>query len=271
MGERTIFSLMPYVMIGYLHFRRRLVRRANLVIQALTVLLFAYGLAFVWRTLYENEIVEPEVAIGHMVTYAILGAVLRMSWESGNVYDVNWRIRSGDVIGELTKPINWQLSTTAELLGDTAAQLLILTVVVLVPAGFLLGLQGPVSPAAGIVFLISMLLGLLIYSGITFLLVLLAFRVVHIHGYQLALFNISAYLGGSFVPLWLYPSWAEAALDYFPFALIYFAPLSIYIGRAESSEWASILLRQAIWVVVIVAAGVIAQRRVFARLTILGG
>ena len=117
LGKRTIFALMPYVMIGYLHFRRRLVRRANLVIQALTVLLFAYGLAFVWRTLYENEIVEPEVAIGHMVTYAILGAVIRMSWESGNVYDVNWRIRSGDVIGELTKPINWQLSTTAELLG----------------------------------------------------------------------------------------------------------------------------------------------------------
>ena len=56
---------MPYVMIGYLHFRRRLVRRANLVIQALTVLLFAYGLAFVWRTLYENEIVEPDgVSIG---------------------------------------------------------------------------------------------------------------------------------------------------------------------------------------------------------------
>ena len=43
---------MPYVMIAYLHFRRRLIRRANLVIQALTVLLFAYGLAFVWRTLY---------------------------------------------------------------------------------------------------------------------------------------------------------------------------------------------------------------------------
>ena len=148
MGERTILALMPYVMIGYLHFRRRLIRRANLVIQALTVLLFAYGLAFVWRTLYENEIVEPEVAIGHMVTYAILGAVIRMSWESGNVYDVNWRIRSGDVIGELTKPINWQLSTTAELLGDTAAQLLILTVVVLVPAGVLFGLQGPVSPAS---------------------------------------------------------------------------------------------------------------------------
>ena len=159
MGERTIVSLMPYIMIGYLHFRRRLVRRANLVIQALTVLLFAYGLAFVWRTLYENEIVEPEVAIGHMVTYAILGAVLRMSWESGNVYDVNWRIRSGNVIGELTKPINWQLSTTAELLGDTAAQLLILTVVVLVPAGFLFGLQGPVSTVAGVVFLISLLAG----------------------------------------------------------------------------------------------------------------
>ena len=131
------------------------------------------------------------MAIGHMVTYAILGAVIRMSWESGNVYDVNWRIRSGDVIGELTKPINWQLSTTAELLGDTAAQLLILTVVVLVPAGVLFGLQGPVSPIAGIVFLVSLLLGLLIYSGITFLLVLLAFRVVYIHGYQLALFNIS--------------------------------------------------------------------------------
>ena len=136
---------MPYVMIAYLHFRRRLIRRANLVIQALTVLLFAYGLAFVWRTLYENEIVEPEVAIGHMVTYAILGAVIRMSWESGNVYDVNWRIRSGDVIGELTKPINWQLSTTAELLGDTAAQLLILTVVVLRTRG------GPVrAPGAGL-------------------------------------------------------------------------------------------------------------------------
>ena len=56
--------MMPYVMIAYLHFRRRLIRRANLVIQALTVLLFAYGLAFVWRTLYENEIVEPDGAPG---------------------------------------------------------------------------------------------------------------------------------------------------------------------------------------------------------------
>ena len=262
---------MPYAMIGVVHFRLRLVRRVNLVLQALTVLLFAYGLAFVWRTLYDNEIVTPEVEIGLMVTYAILGAVIRMSWESGNIYGFIWRIRTGDIIGDLTKPLNWQLWALAELLGDTASQLLILTVVVLVPAGLLFGLQWPVSPVAGIVFFISLMLGLLIYSGITFLLVLLAFRVVHIHGYQLALFNISAYLGGSFVPLWLYPSWAESLLDYFPFALIYFAPLSIYIGRAESSEWISILARQAIWVVVITAAGVVAQRRVFARMTIQGG
>ncbi len=49
----------------------------------------------------------------------------------------------------------------------------------------------PVSPTAGIVFLISLPLGLMIYVGITFLLALLAFRVVRVHGYHLALFNIT--------------------------------------------------------------------------------
>jgi ABC-2 type transport system permease protein len=60
---------------------------------------------------------------------------------------------------------------------------------------------------------------------------------------------IIALLSGSFIPLWFFPDWARKVLSYLPFASIYHAPLSIYIGKIRDLEALNTILLQAVWMI----------------------
>ena len=66
----------PYTAVAGLHFRNTMVRRVDHLSTIGSDLILAYGLSFLWQTLYENGFVPVEIPIGLMVSYAVLGSVL---------------------------------------------------------------------------------------------------------------------------------------------------------------------------------------------------
>lgn len=264
-------ALGAYASVWSLHLRNTLVKRVDHLSSIATGLLLAYALAFLWRTLYENGIVPAGVPLDQMVTYAILGSVLSTAFQTDIVFSTAWRVRTGDIVIDLARPIWWQFAVMAEFMGIGVAQLLVLAVPIVVISAVLLGMAAPASSVAAALFFPSVILGLVINFGIVFLIILLAFEFTEVGGFEYAVRGLRPLLTGAFVPLWLFPVWVRGTLEASPFPSIYFAPLSIYVGVVEGTELWLTLVRQIAWAVGLTLAGAFLSHRIFRRLAAQGG
>ncbi len=264
-------SLAPFLAITQLHARRTLVARVDILSNIAFGVLLAYGLAFLWQALYRAEFVPPTVPIDRMVTYAILGSVVTTSLQTGIVYYANWRIRTGDIIFDILRPINWQVSLLGDFFGTVIAQFVAVALPVVAISAVFLDFRPPASTVAALVFGPSLILGALVSYSIVFLILLLAFRYTQVGGIESAMRGFRPLLTGALVPLWFLPGGVGTAMEQLPFPAIAFTPLSIYIGETEGAAIWVALARQAGWAVVLLATGAYFARRGMHKLSIQGG
>ncbi len=76
---------------------------------------------------------------------------------------------------------------------------------------------------------------------------------------------------GSFVPLWFYPDWLYAISACLPFRLIFFEPISIFLGRYAVEDMLQIVLLQLVWLAVLYAAGVWVWSKAQTKVMVHGG
>jgi ABC-2 type transport system permease protein len=78
----------------------------------------------------------------------------------------------------------------------------------------------------------------------------LTFWTMEIFGIQIMVQFISSLLSGSLVPLYFFPQgWIQNVLLASPFAALYNAPLSIWIGKYQGAEIGQALMLQAFWAI----------------------
>jgi ABC-2 type transport system permease protein len=111
-----------------------------------------------------------------------------------------------------------------------------------------------IAPAFNLItFFISIIFAFLIYFGMTFLLGLSAFWLKKITGLRRIRRVFLGFLGGSFVPLTLFPDWAQQLLHYLPFESTRFVPITIYLGTLSNAEVIRALFVQIIWIAILYA------------------
>ena len=264
-------NLAPLWGITKLHARRTLVARVDLLSNIAFGVLLAYGLAFLWQALYRSEFVPADVPIDSMVTYAILGSVVTTSLQTGIVYYANWRIKTGDIIFDILRPINWQVSLLGDFFGTISVQFVAVAVPVITISAVFLDFQPPASVIAGIVFVPSLLLGALVSYAIVFLILLLGFRYTQVGGIESAMRGFRPLLTGALVPLWFFPDGVATAMEQLPFPAIAFTPLSIYIGETEGADMWIALARQIGWAAALIGIGAYFAQRGMNKLSVQGG
>lgn len=263
--------LTAYTSIAAIHARMAIVRRIDLFASLSATLILAYAFAFLWRALYENDVVSAEVTLGQMTTYAVIGVGLAAAVLSYMTYRVQHRIELGEVLMDLTRPIHWQSSLMAEFLGESTARALLVATPGVLLSAIYLDVGPPASVMAALAFIPSVFMGVVITFGIQFLVIQLAFRLVQVTGIEVGVWAIRHLLSGAFVPLWLFPSWFGGVLAYSPFPSIHFAPLGIYVGFLEGADIPIWLGRQLLWVVLLTALGAYLSKRSILRMTVQGG
>ncbi len=257
--------------ISRLHVRRTLAARVDVVSNILFGLLVAYALAFLWQALYESGTVDSEVTLEQMISYAVLGSVITTSLQTNTVFYADWRIRSGDVIFDVLRPLNWQLTLFADYAGSVSAQFIAVAIPVTLLSAAFLDFQAPASVLAGLLFLPSLVLGTIISFSVVFLVLLLAFRFTQVGGIESALRGFRPILTGALVPLWFFPSWLETAFRLLPFPDMAYTPVAIYVGEIEGSDIWLAVVRQFAWVVALGVIGAFFARRGMNKLSVQGG
>jgi ABC-2 type transport system permease protein len=185
--------------------------------------------------------------------------------------DVAALVRSGGVAYELLRPLDLYNHWFARAAAWRIAPTVLRAVPMAVLAGLFFGLGPPPSwPAAGM-FALTLAGGLLLSCALTVLLNLSLLWTTSGEGVTRVAAALITLLSGSLIPLPLLPDWAQPVLRALPFAAMRDMPFRVYSGHIAPSEAWSVLARQAVWAVLLIALGRAVLARATRRLVVQGG
>jgi ABC-2 type transport system permease protein len=247
-----------YVELAKKSFQEMLSSRGETLIRLLAMLLSLYLLYTFWKGLYAGAVEVQGMTFSAMLTYAVLsvvtGGILNI-FGLLQVYIAYWmarKMRSGEIVMDMLRPTDFQLSLFSHSTGRFAFNLLF-SVPVAGIAFLVFKLEPPTGFRALLLFLASLAISYLLVFLIDFLVSLIAFWTTQTRGVGGFTRLIIALLSGSFIPLWFFPVWARNALSWLPFASIYHAPLSIFIGKLQGGQALRTIAVQVAWVIVLFA------------------
>lgn len=210
---------------------------------------------------------EPQLATFVWAGQGLIGVVLL--WAP---LDLAERIRSGDVVTDLLRPIDpvWQM-LAADL--GRAGYAAVTRFVGPVAAGALVfELYAPRRPVTYALFACSALLATIVCFGCRYLVNAAAYWLLDARGPNTFWTLTSGFLGGLYFPVWFFPDALAATLIVLtPFPSVIQIPLDVLVERGSPGMQLVLLGVQAGWVVAILALCHWVQARGERKLVIQGG
>ncbi len=225
-----------------------------------------------FRAFYEADAAAFPMPFEAVVTYVWLQqAFLAMfaAWGmEGEIFDV---IRNGNIAYELCRPVGiyqmWFARSAANRVSRALLRCVpILTVASLLPAPYGLGL-----PAHGVLFLLTLLLGLLVMVAFTMLVYITTFYTLSPEGVRIFCVSAVEFFAGAVIPLPFFPEKVQYVLELLPFAAMQNVPLRVYSGSMTGQEMLRAVCLQVFWLAVLTGVGWNLCRRAERRVTVQGG
>jgi ABC-2 type transport system permease protein len=224
-----------------------------------------------WIVLYAGRKSYAGVTLAQAVTYQLLNAIVVRLFSNWIIWDANERIQSGDIVFDLARPTYYGNILLFQFIGDALTRLLTACLPVFALACLAFRPTLPSSAAVWLCFGLSLVLGFLLSFFLDYILSLLGFWTTKLAGLFWARDSIVMILGGSYLPLWIYPPLWKRVLSWLPFQGTSYTPIAIFVGQIGLDRVVRALGVQVVWVVVLAWA----SRRLYAlamkRLAIQGG
>lgn len=200
------------------------------------------------------------------LTQGLLATIGLWGWK-----ELGERIRSGDIVIDLSRPLDVQLGGLAFDLGRAWYHALFRGIPPVLVGALVFDLSGPPSLLAWSAFLLSVALAVSVSFAFRFAYNLSAFWLADYRG-MAALAMIAATLFSGFLaPVGFFPRWLAVIAYATPFPAMIQTPIDIFVGKASGAAVAGALAAQAAWLALLLLAG----RALFAagarRLVVQGG
>jgi ABC-2 type transport system permease protein len=209
----------------------------------------------------------PQLVTFVWVGQGLIGVVLFWGW--GDLAD---RIRTGDVVTDLLRPIHPVTNYLAADLGRAAHAVLVRFLPPLVVGAILFDLYVPSRPLTYPLFAFSTLLAVVASFSCRYMVNASAFWLLDIRGVQLAWAVGSGVLSGLYFPLRFLPEWFATALWVAtPFPSILQTPLDVAVERDPPAAQLGLVGLQVAWVVILLLLCRLVQRLAERRMVVQGG
>ncbi len=250
---------------------QNLVYRFNMIIGLIGSLLGIFILRFLWISLYQNDINSISVSLEQTLTYVIISVIIKRIYPDQLVRVVEERIKTGNIIFDITRPMNLMNLLFSETLGQMLAFFLTTSIPLIIISYLCFSLVLPSSILVWIGFLVSFLFGIIIIFLIDFMFSMTGFWTTGMTGIFFAKKSLISILSGAMIPLWIYPDIITKILEFSPFPAITYIPISIFIGHIPKIDIPTYLLTQFVWIIVLFALSVLLFNKAIKKLTVLGG
>jgi ABC-2 type transport system permease protein len=206
-----------------------------------------------WRLLFEERPVVAGLTLASVLTYTLIAEAF--SDQVAPSIEIDMALWEGSIALRFLRPLGVVAQFAAEMVGRWSLGLLCCTAPLLLVAPLLGVDPRPASPAAGVLFALSLTLGVSIGLALEFLFgtLMVAWS---LHPWTLSLVRtaVATLLSGALVPLPLLPWGLGAIFAWLPFASMAAAPLQIYTGigaplplLALQGAWVLLLWPLALW------------------------
>jgi len=181
---------------------------------------------------------------------------------------ISENVKDGSIAYLLNKPYSFLLYQFSNSMGETLFRALVNAIF----GSFMVWwLVGPPPAPLGWAFAILTLLGTWVLNFcITCLIGLSAFLVEDVAPFLWIYQKFIFILGGFLIPLDFYPDWLQAIAKSLPFAAMIYGPSKLFVSPSMEL-FTSVLLLQAVWIIALGTALVVAYRRGVTYLTVNGG
>ncbi|MBM7776321.1 ABC-2 type transport system permease protein [Actinokineospora baliensis] len=207
-----------------------------------------------------------------LVSYVWLGQGLLAVVNSWTMLDLAERVRTGDVVADLLRPVDplWTYLWTD--IGRAGFALLTRFAVPLVVGAVAFDFYVPQSFATYPLFALSTVLAVVVCFACRYLIGLSAFWLLDIRGVTMFWVFVSGAASGLYFPLAVLPEWLSTILWVAtPFPSLLQAPLDIAVERGGTEHALLVCLSQVVWVVLLLLACHWTQSRAVRKLVVQGG
>ena len=182
--------------------------------------------------------------------------------------ELSQRIRTGDVVIDLSRPWNLQAAMPATDLGRAGHAIGARLLPPMAFGALFFPLRWPEHPITWILIAAAVPLAVTVSFSIRFLLNASAFWLLDARGALAVWGATSGVLGGLVLPLSWYPSWARAVLAWTPFPALFQFPIDVFTERGDAF---TLITKQLVWAALLLAAGQVVLARGTRRLVVQGG
>ena len=224
-----------------------------------------------WTALYADRATYNGVTLGQALAYQAINVIvisLFSNWVTG---EAARRIRSGDIVFDLARPTYYGRLLLYQFVGQSVTMLLTTSLPMFGLVCLILRPALPTSPAVWSLFGLSLGLGFLTSFYLDYIVALIAFWTTEISGFVWVKDGIVALLGGTYLPLWIYPPLLRRVLEYLPFRGISYTPVAILVGAISRDQVPAAFGIQVLWLAALAAGSRGLYAAAVKRLAIQGG
>ena len=269
-------SLRIYLPFAANELKRQLAYKGAFYLFILVRIFGAFISYYLWMAIYGST---DQYTLGgltqkEMVVYVFMVYVTASIVTSSISTIVSDDVVKGTVAMNLIKPIDYRISLVAMAAGNMVYRFLIPSVFIWIGLELykvkVLGLV-PVTVPGVFLYLLSCIMSFLIYVLFDFCFGMIAFFTTYIFGMRMAKEALLKFLTGQLIPISFFPAVIQKVFDFLPFSSMVYTPVMIYLGKYTGNILVYMMLRQAVWVVILYVAGSLIWRKVTKRLVVLGG
>ena len=260
-----------YVSIAQTAMQQAVAYRLTTLFTIALTFIWVLILYYLWKAAFSSRSVVAGFSWDEMRTYVVLAYAINalVGWRVGA--QMMATIRTGDVVAELVRPLNYCGAQIARAVGYAVIEGALSLALTLTVGLLFLDIRPPASPAMAALFLVSLLLGFFTKALIVFSVSLLTFWTLNGVGLMWSQQAVLQVLSGTIVPVALLPGWLGVAAEILPMRGIVSTPLLLYLGKLDSGEIVQLMGLQAGWLVLLWFGANWAWRRAFKALETQGG
>lgn len=231
-------------------FSAQMTYRGSMLIRGLRDISSVMFFVVLWAALFKEKTVIGGFTFYAMVTYYVLAKIIDQMYSYEPSRLMTRDIITGDLSNYLIKPMRYFTYMIFLSVGRRFARSS--TSLVIIILAFIFLSQWVVLPpnaSSLIFFCFSAVLSWILLFEFAFLIGTLSFWSSETSGLQTAFDQLVLVLGGSWIPLNLFPEGVSRIVSILPFKYLYYDLVLIYQGKISSSEFFSHLAAQTAWVV----------------------
>ncbi|MBA0049600.1 ABC transporter permease [Streptomyces sp. AJS327] len=266
--------LQLYFAVAVTGFRRYATYRVATVAGVFTNTVFGFVLAYTFIALWSERPQLGGYDQAEALTFVWTGQALLATASligGGFQEELQERIRSGDVVIDLYRPVDLQLWWLASDLGRALFHLLGRGIAPMALGALAFRLSLPVSPLTWLFFLVSVTLGVIVSFAIRYLLALSAFWLLDSNGLTMLSMLLSTFFSGMLLPLTVFPGVFGEIVRWLPWAATLQVPADVLLGQRQGAGLAAALAFQCCWAAVLLGAGRLLQSLATRRVVVQGG